>query len=82
MLAAALLDVALKLHHRQRGKNTARGDLRLFDQIVHLQRAVFQRAQNGDLVIGQPRVVFKFSVGSDSISSAAACLARACSSRA
>ena len=57
MLAAALLDVALKLHHRQRGKNTARGDLRLFDQIVHLQRAVFQRAQNVDLVVGQPRVV-------------------------
>ena len=56
MLAAALLDVALKLHHRQRGKNTARGDLCLFDQIVHLQRAVFQRAQNGNLVVGQPRV--------------------------
>ena len=57
MLAAALLNVAFKLHHRERGKNTARGDLRLFDQVIHLQRAVFERAQNGDLVVGQPRVV-------------------------
>ena len=53
MLAAALYDVALKLHHRQRGKNTARRDLRFFNQVVHLQRARFQRAQNGYLIVGQ-----------------------------